>query len=81
MGTVSLRGRATPVEVYEPVPDAGPEARKLAAELIAAHAAGNRAAVLALTARIDAAAHKDAALVNLARRLAKLNEGESYVLG
>ena len=81
MGTISLRGRATPVEVFEPVPDAAPEARTLAAELVAAHAAGNRSAVLALTARIDAAAHKDAALANLARRLAKLNEGESYVLG
>ena len=81
MGTVSLRGRATPVEVFEPVPDADAEARMLAAELIAAHAAGNLAAVQALTVRIGEAAHKDAALVNLAGRLAKLDEGESYVLG
>jgi adenylate cyclase len=81
MGIVSLRGRATPVEVFEPVPDAAPEARTLAAELIAAHAAGDRAGVLALTARIEAPAIKDAALVNLAGRLAKLDDGESYALG
>jgi adenylate cyclase len=81
MGTISLRGRATPVEVFEPMPDAALEARALAAELIAAHAAGDREGVLALTARIDSSSHEDAALVNLARRLAKLNAGESYVLG
>lgn len=81
MGTISLRGRATPVEVFEPVPGAGSDARTLAAELIAAHAAGNRAGVLALTVRIDAAGQNDAALANLAARLAKLDEGESYVLG
>jgi adenylate cyclase len=81
MGTISLRGRATPVKVFEPVPDAAPEARTLAAELITAHEAGNRAGVLALTARIDGSAQKDAALVNLAGRLAKLDDGESYVLG
>lgn len=81
MGTVNLRGRATPVEVFEPVPDAAPEARTLAEELVAAHAAGNRAAVQALTARIDADGQKDLALANLARRLADLSDGESYVLG
>jgi adenylate cyclase len=52
MGTVVLRGRATPVEVFEPVPGAAPEALALAAELVAAHAAGNRAGVATLTARI-----------------------------
>lgn len=81
MGTVNLRGRATAVDVFEPVPDADPAARTLAEELVAAHAAGNRAGVAALTARIDAGAHKDAALANLARRLAELEYGESYVLG
>ena len=81
MGTVNLRGRATPVEVFEPVPDAAPEARALAEELVAAHAAGNRAAVATLTARIEASGHKDLALANLARRLAELDDGESYVLG
>ena len=85
MGTISLRGRATPVDVFEPMPDAAPDAafdaRALAAELVAAHAAGDREGVLALTARIDRSADKDAALVNLAGRLAKLNAGESYVLG
>ena len=81
MGTVNLRGRATPVEVFEPVPDAAPEARTLAEELVAAHAAGNRTGVASLTARIDEGGHKDPALANLARRLAELEDGESYVLG
>jgi adenylate cyclase len=81
MGTISLRGRATPVEVFEPVPSADEGARTLAAELVAAHAAGNRAGVQALTDRIAGAAHMDAALLNLASRLASLDEGESYVLG
>ncbi len=81
MGTVGLRGRATPVEVFEPVPDAAPEAHTLAQALIAAHAAGDRAGVQALTARIEEAGHKDPALANLARRLAELDDGESYVLG
>ena len=81
MGTVNLRGRATPVEVFEPVPDAAPEARTLAEELVAAHAAGNRMGVASLTARIDEGGHKDPALANLARRLAELEDGESYVLG
>jgi adenylate cyclase len=81
MGTVRLRGRATPVEVFEPMPEGDPSARALAEDLVAAHAAGNRAAVQALTARISADGHKDPALANLARRLAELDDGESYVLG
>ena len=81
MGRVGLRGRATPVEVFEPVPEGAPEARTLAEDLLAAHAAGNRSGVQALTARIAAEGHKDLALANLARRLAELDDGESYVLG
>jgi len=81
MGKVGLRGRATPVEVFEPVPEGAPEARTLAEDLLAAHAAGNRSGVQALTARIAAEAQKDPALANLARRLAELDDGESYVLG
>ena len=81
MGTVGLRGRATPVEVYEPVPSAAPEARTLAEALVAAHAAGDRAGVQSLTARITGEGHKDPALANLARRLGQLDDGESYVLG
>lgn len=81
MGTVGLRGRATPVEVFEPVPEGASEARTLAEDLLAAHAAGNRSGVQALTARIAAEGHKDPALANLARRLAELDDGESYVLG
>lgn len=81
MGKVGLRGRATPVEVFEPVPEGASEARTLAEDLLAAHAAGNRSGVQALTARIAAEGHKDPALANLARRLAELDDGESYVLG
>ena len=75
MGTVGLRGRATPVEVYEPVPSAAPEARTLAEALVAAHAAGDRAGVQSLTARTTGEGHKDPALANPARRLWPLDDG------
>ncbi|MEO0033399.1 MAG: hypothetical protein RIS94_3157 [Pseudomonadota bacterium] len=81
MGRVTLRGRATPVEVFEPVPDAPDEARTLAAALVAAHDAGNVGEVQRLTARIASEAQADPALQNLARRLGEAHEGESHVLG
>ncbi|MDF8332302.1 adenylate/guanylate cyclase domain-containing protein [Novosphingobium cyanobacteriorum] len=81
MGRVTLRGRAQPVEVFEPVPDASDEAKALAGEIVAAHDAGDAAAVRRLTARIDEIAQSDLALKNLAGRLAQTEEGESHVLG
>jgi adenylate cyclase len=81
MGRVTLRGRATPVEVFEPLTEDDGEARTLAVELVAAHDAGDDSAVRRLTDRIVEAAHEDEALMNLAQRLRHTREGESYVLG
>lgn len=81
MGTVTLRGRATPVEVFEPLPPGDERDVALAEALVAAHRAGDGAAVRNVTERIGQTARDDRALANLAARLAEAHEGESHVLG
>ncbi|WP_225008715.1 MULTISPECIES: adenylate/guanylate cyclase domain-containing protein [Novosphingobium] len=81
MGTVTLRGRATPVEVFEPLPAGDARDAALAEELVTAHRAGNHAAVRDVTTRIAKLATTDPALANLAARLMNAHEGESHVLG
>ena len=81
MGTVTLRGRATPVEVFEPLPPGDERDTELAEALVAAHRAGDGAAVRNVTERIAQTAMDDRALANLAARLAEAHEGESHVLG
>ena len=80
MGTITLRGRATPVEVFEPDPEATPAERRLAAEIIAAHESGDSALVHRLTDSI-AESGQDEAVANLVQRLRQTQKGESYVLG
>lgn len=80
MGTVTLRGRSTPVEVYEIAPDMPEAQRRVVNELVEAHAAGDDAAVQRLTDRV-AEFGQDAALGNLLGRLQATRKGESYVLG
>ncbi|MCW1381435.1 adenylate/guanylate cyclase domain-containing protein [Novosphingobium sp. KCTC 2891] len=81
MGTVTLRGRATPVAVFEPVPESDPRSRTLAADLIEAHNSADAARVRAVTERIAVSGIDDPALANLVQRLQNTHEGESYVLG
>lgn len=81
MGEVVLRGRATPVEVFEPVPEMAAEARALSAELISAHSAGDMHRVQALTDRLLETAQSDDALMNLVERLRARHKGEAYGLG
>lgn len=81
MGTVTLRGRATPVDVFEPLAPGDSRDRTLAGELIAAHDRGDADAVRAVTQRIAISAMDDRALANLAARMQTTDEGESYVLG
>lgn len=81
MGEVVLRGRATPVEVFEPVPEMAAEARALSAELISAHSAGDMHRVQALTDRLMETAQGDDALMNLVERLRARHKGEAYGLG
>ncbi len=81
MGTVTLRGRRTPVEIFEPVPDMPQASRGLANEAVAAHSAGEADRVHALTDTIIESAHDDDAMMNLIQRLRQTHKGESYVLG
>jgi len=80
MGKVTLRGRATPVEIFEPTPDATETERAQVRELVAAHEGGNSETVQTLTATIGESVQDDA-VINLIRRLGQTNKGESYVLG
>lgn len=81
MGSVTLRGRKTPVEVFEPVPDLADAHRALAEEAVTAHALGDTDRVKALTDTILESAHDDDAMMNLIQRLRQTHKGESYVLG
>ncbi|MBA4353592.1 MAG: adenylate/guanylate cyclase domain-containing protein [Novosphingobium sp.] len=81
MGAVTLRGRKTPVEIFEPVPDMDADMRRLAAEVVSAHSAGEADRVQALTDKIIESAHNDDAMMNLIERLRHTHKGESYVLG
>lgn len=81
MGTITLRGRATPVDVFEPLPDMPAADRAAVADLIAAHDAGDSDRVLGLTDTLLEIAHSDDAVLNLLQRLQHTHKGESYVLG
>lgn len=81
MGAVTLRGRKTPVEIFEPVPDMAEEQRGLAIAAVEAHAQGDAERVKALTDIILESVHDDDAMMNLIQRLRQTHKGESYVLG
>jgi adenylate cyclase len=80
MGTITLRGRSTPVEVFEVVPDLAEAERAVVNELVEAHAAGDSTLVQRLTTKLAQSGHDDA-LGNLFERLRATGKGESYVLG
>jgi adenylate cyclase len=81
MGRVTLRGRKTAVEIFEPAPAMADERRRLAVEAVEAHAQGDIERVKALTDRVLECAHDDDAMMNLIQRLRQTHKGESYVLG
>ena len=80
MGRINLRGRATPVEVFEPVPDMSEADKAISAAIISAHDEGNSALVQTLTDTMPESV-KDDAMINLLQRLQQTHKGESYVLG
>ena len=80
MGRVQLRGRARPVDLFEPAPDFSPEDGAVLAQACTL-AATDRTAALALVQAVAARHPDDSALGNLARRIAALDEGGTYVLG
>ena len=80
MGRVTLRGRARPVEIYEPRPDLSPEARARTATLIERFDSGDRGVIDGWrdAAHSDA---EDAGVENLLYRLRSIEPGGSFVLG
>lgn len=79
MGRVRLRGRARPVDLFEPAPDFPADDRAHLAEA-SALAAHDPAAARALAEAVAARHPADSALGNLARRMAAIDEGGTYVL-
>lgn len=80
MGRITLRGRSTPVEVFEPVPDWEDKDRATVTAVIAAHEKGDSASIQALGVMIKQN-DDDLGLANLLKRLQKTKDGESYALG
>lgn len=80
MGTITLRGRSTPVEVFEPVPDWQAKDKETVTTVIEAHRKGDIGAVQALGAMIEQYG-EDLGLANLQKRLENTKNGESYALG
>lgn len=84
MGSITLRGRSTPVEVFEPAPKLAPDARSVVNALVEAHGTGDSVLVQRLTAKLAQVGQdvgRDKALNNLIERLRVTQGGESYVLG
>lgn len=80
MGRITLRGRSTPVDVFEPVPDWEEKDRAAVTAVIAAHQEGDNNAAQALATMIKQYG-EDLGLANLVKRLEKTKHGESYALG
>jgi len=84
MGRVRLRGRATPVDLFEPAPHFPEEDRALLAEALAAFDAEDGEARAAALLQLKALADRhpeDAALANLVYRYEYIGEGGTYGLG
>jgi adenylate cyclase len=79
MGRVQLRGRARPVDLFEPAPDFPVEDRAILAE-VSALAASDPAAARKLAEAVAARHPYDSALGNLAGRMAAIDQGGTYVL-
>ncbi|MEE4316539.1 MAG: adenylate/guanylate cyclase domain-containing protein [Erythrobacter sp.] len=80
MGRVRLRGRARPVDLFEPAPGFPENDRALLADACAL-AATDTAAALALVQDVAGRHPDDSALRNLVKRIQELDEGGTYVLG
>jgi adenylate cyclase len=79
MGRVVLRGRAQPVDIFEPAPDFSKSDRDLLAKAMDLMAS-DRAQALSLIAEVAARYPADKALQNLLSRCHELDEESAYVL-
>jgi adenylate cyclase len=81
MGRVVLRGRAKPVDLFEPAPEF-PDADKAMLSEACAHAvAGWRADAVRLAQEVADRHRDDSALRNLVKRMQDGDDGGTYVLG
>jgi adenylate cyclase len=80
LGRITLRGRATPVEIFEPVPEATAEDRAYLAKLLE-RADQNDSKAFEELERFASTNVRDAALANLVYRLQHMEPGGSYDLG
>lgn len=80
MGRIVLRGRATPVDIFEPCPDFAARDRDHVAQAMQALETDREGAIVAIR---DVASRypDDEALLNLIYRLENSQAGEAYVLG
>jgi adenylate cyclase len=81
MGRVQLRGRAKPVDLFEPTPDFPEADRMLLAEASDLATAGDRAGAIRLVQEVAQRHTDDSALRNLLERMQDIDEGGTYVLG
>ena len=80
MGRIVLRGRAQPVNIYQPMPDLPAEDRKKLEEVVQLTDSNHELAVQ-LIDQVVAGHPEDSALENYAYRIRNLNDGGAYVLG
>ncbi len=80
MGRIVLRGRAQPVDIYQPKPDFPPEHRAKLEEA-AQLSESNHDVAIQLVDEVAAMHPDDTALRNYCERIRNLNEGGAYVLG
>jgi adenylate cyclase len=79
LGRITLRGRATPVDIFEPAPNLGYSAINHIRAILDRIADGQEGALAELEA-LAAASPEDPALANLVDRLRSVKSGGSYVL-
>ena len=79
LGSVTLRGRALPVEIYEPCPDAAPGDNQKLADILRSVESEREAAIARLVAFVQSRPD-DLALQNLLYRLNNLEPGGYYAL-
>ncbi|MGB3844740.1 MAG: adenylate/guanylate cyclase domain-containing protein, partial [Sphingopyxis sp.] len=80
MGRVTLRGRAQPVDVFTPRPDLSAEQRARIAEMVAAHAAGDKNVFVTCATALAGEFSQEPSIMFLIERLNETEEGASYVL-
>ena len=79
MGRITLRGRSTPIDVFEAAPNMANSALSHIQAILDRIAEGDAAGLAELEA-VAAANPEDAALHNLVHRMKSLKPGGSYVL-